>query len=621
MLNFLRRLTVRRRIIGGFLILVLLVMAAIPMTVVNRNFLLDRLHQVSDEASVDRLLLRASTRVASSRVNLMRYIQDYAPSPYEALDDVDLASQLLLEAKDLSASPEQQEDIVFVLNALKDYKSLINEMTESRQKGDTQNANRLEFQTFKFGNDIGQRIEQIVKQSEARVVETNESVLVNTQTRLTLVIIGYVGVSIFAVVLGIIVSRSITQPIGELQSGAEAFRQGDLETVIPAAGADELTLLSQTFNQLSTQLSELYQNLEQRVDDRTLRLEIVAALGERLTAILDFDQMLVELVNQVKVSFDYYHAHIYIIDDERKNLMMIAGYGEAGAQMKAAGHHIPLDAPQSLVARAARSGEIAWVDNVREAEDWLPNPLLPKTYAEMAVPIILEGRVVGVLDVQDDEIAGLDEGDANLLRSLANYVSVSIRNARLFAEVEDALAEAYATQERYQEQAWDKAKIIALGGAYHYTAPAAAVLDDGTVIEAKQQAMAQNQAEVVETYGGGAKSIVAPVKLRDTSIGTLQLHPTEASQAWSEDDLAVVEAVIDELGQIAEGLRLFDETRRRAGREQNIRQITEKMRAAVSLEELIQTTAQELGQRFSAEYALVDLGLEQPAEQTSNGSK
>ncbi|HEY85361.1 MAG TPA: GAF domain-containing protein, partial [Chloroflexi bacterium] len=523
MLNFLRRLTVRRRIIGGFLILVLFVMASIPMTAVNRTFLLDRLQQVGDEAGVDRLLLQASTRVASSRVNLMRYIQDYALSPYEALDDVDLASQLLLEAQNFSASPEQQEDIVFVLNALTEYKSLINEMTEARQKGDTQNASRLEFQTFKFGNDIGQRIEQIVKQSQARVEETNETVLVNTQTRLALVIVGYVVISILAVGLGLIVARSITQPIGELQRGAEAFRQGNLESVIPVAGADELTHLAQTFNQLSTQLSELYQGLEKRVTDRTLRLELVAALGERLTAILNVDQLLVELVNQVKISFDYYHAHIYIIDDERENLVMTAGYGEAGAQMKAAGHHIPLNAPQSLVARAARSGETAWVDNVREAEDWLPNPLLPNTYSEMAVPVTLEGQVIGVLDVQDDEIAGLDEGDANLLRSLANYVSVSVRNARLFAGVENALAEARAAQARYQEQAWDKTKIIASGGVHHYAAPGAAALDDETMIEAKQRAAAQDQAEVVETYGGSVRAIVAPVKLRDTTIGALQV--------------------------------------------------------------------------------------------------
>ncbi len=590
--------------------MILLVVTAIPVTILSRSFVMGQLERISDAARIDRLLLSASTNVASSRVNLMRYIQDYAPSPYEALDDIEQAIQLLEEAKSLSASPEQQAEIELVVNALTDYRTLTNQLAEMRRSLSKQDASKLEFQASKLGNDISQRIEQIVKQSEKRVAEINEFVFTGSQKRMIFMVAGYTGISILAMLFGLLVSRSVTQPINQLQSGAEAFRQGNLKVSIPISGNDELTLLAQTFNQLSTELSELYQNLEQRVADRTLRLEIVAALGERLAAILDVDRLLVELVNRVKISFDYYHVHIYIIDDERQNLVMTAGFGEAGAQMKAAGHHIPLNAPQSLVARAARSGETVWVDNVREAEDWLPNPLLPGTYAEMAVPVLLEGQVVGVLDVQDDEIASLDEGDASLLRSLANYVSVSIRNARLFAQIENALSEAHAAQARYQEQAWDKVKITAAGGVHHYAAPGAEALDDETTIEAKQLAAVQNQAEVVE-INGNVRAIVAPVKLRDITIGALQVYSAEAGQTWSEEDLAVVEAVIGELGQIANSIRLFDETRRRASREQTVREITEKMRAATSLDALLQTAAQEIGRRFSADYTLVDLGLEQ----------
>jgi len=613
MLNLLRRFTVRQRIVGGFLVMAMLVMTVIPVTILNRSFIMGQLEQVTDATRIDRLLLSASANVASSRVNLMRYIQDYAPGPYEALDDIEQAIQLLEEAKSLSDSPEQQAKITLVVSALADYRALINQLTDMRRSLSKQDAGKLEFQASKLGNDISQRIKQIVKQSEKRVTEINELTFSGLQQRMVLMVFGYIGASILAVFFGLLVSRSVTQPISQLQSGAESFKQGNLQVFIPVSGKDELTHLAQTFNQLSKQLSELHQSLEQRVSDRTLRLEIVAALGERLTAILDVDQLLAELVNQVKISFDYYHAHIYIIDDKRENLVMTAGYGEAGQKMKAAGHHIPLNVPKSLVARAARSGEIVWVDNVREAEDWLPNPLLPHTYAEMAVPILLDEQVVGVLDVQDDEIAGLDEGDASLLRSLANYVSVSIRNARLFAQVENALTEARAAQERYQAQAWDKARIVAAGGVYHYAAPEATALDDKTMLEAAQRAATLDQVKAVK-INGGAQAIIAPVKLRDATIGSLQVYPAEADKTWSKEDMAVVEAVIGELSQIADNIRLFDETRKRAAREQIIREITEKMRSAPNLETLIQITAQELGQRFSAEYALVDLGLEQPVE-------
>lgn len=193
--------------------------------------------------------------------------------------------------------------------------------------------------------------------------------------------------------------------------------------------------------QIEAQLKQYRTQLEQRVLERTQRLEVVAVLSEQLNAILDFDKLLIELVNRIQDSFNYYHVHVYILDKDRQNLVMKAGIGDAGAKMKAAGHAIPLTTASSLVVRAARTGEVVVVDDVRQAVDWLPNPLLPDTASEMAVPIVVEDQVMGVLDVQSDTIADLDEGDANLLRSLANQVAIALTNARLFAQTQAALAE------------------------------------------------------------------------------------------------------------------------------------------------------------------------------------
>jgi len=194
------------------------------------------------------------------------------------------------------------------------------------------------------------------------------------------------------------------------------------------------------------ELQAIQETLEERISARTRGLETVAALSERFTSILDLEQLLSEMVDRVKEDFGYYYAHIYLVDEPRQNLVMTAGVGEAGAEMKARGHSIPIEAA-SLVAQAARSGEIVSVENVREAQDWLPNPLLPDTQCEMAVPIIIEEEVVGVLDVQDDETGGLDEDDANLLRSLAGHVAVALSNARLFAEVQENLQTIQAQQQ------------------------------------------------------------------------------------------------------------------------------------------------------------------------------
>ncbi len=440
--------------------------------------------------------------------------------------------------------------------------------------------------------------------------------------RLQIGLASIVAIVLTSVIVYVGIQYLVSRPLKGLMQGVQLISAGNLTQAVPVRSRDELGQLAVAFNDMTeklrqtmVQLRELVDSLEQRVAARTYHLETVAAVSEHLSGILHLEELMAEVVNQVKEKFGYYHAHIYLLDEEQRDLVVVAGTGPAGEEMKAKGHHIPLDAPASLVARAARRNEIVSVENVREAEDWLPNPLLPETRSEMAVPILLEGRVVGVLDVQEDKISGLDEGDENLLRSLANQVAVAMRNAHLFEQVEAALAEAHAAQEHYVEQVWQKTEIAPRYGQHLYARPGAAPLDEAKrqrLAEVRRQALEEDQAVVVTLEGDRAqqKSLVAPITLRNKTIGTLQLHTGRADQVWDDDDLAVIEAVVDQLAQTAENLRLFDETRGQARREQTIREITDKMRAATSLEQLIRTTTTELGERLAAGHALVEFGIE-----------
>jgi GAF domain-containing protein len=437
-------------------------------------------------------------------------------------------------------------------------------------------------------------------------------------------VIIFMAIIVVAIVLaggaGAYIARRLAAPVQHLTDTATHIAEGDLQLQAPQAeGPTEVRQLAGAFNRMTGQLNELINSLEGRVATRTQRLELVASLSGQLVAILDVDQLLTKLVNQVKDRFSYYHAHVYIINRESESLVMRAGAGTAGEAMKTQGHSIPLNAATSLVARAARTGRVVSIDNVREALDWLPNPLLPDTYSEMAVPIILEEQVVGVLDVQQDEIAGLDESDANVLRSLANIVSVAIRNARLFREVESALVETRAAQKRYVAESWDISGSDTQTRERIYMQPGMVELSDATFNAARSQALAQEHPAIVpiDDYEGSPKPLVAPLLVSGQPIGALQLHKMDAedtSQLWTEQDLEFVEAILDQVAQSAENLRLFEETRERARREQATREIAEKMQAATDLEGLIKIAADELGQYFSLEYATVELGIDKVTE-------
>jgi anti-anti-sigma regulatory factor/HAMP domain-containing protein len=281
LIRFFRRVTVHRRILLARLVLVLLLASSVPLAVANHYFLVDQLQHVSEVvAETNRLLLQASARLLSSRVNLMRYASDYTPSPNEALDDVERAGELLYEARNLIPTTEQKEAVTAVIDSLSEYSRIIDDVYTLRTEASDQSTAQLLFEAYRLGNDVEQRIEAIVGDSEAKVTEANESTYRDAQTRMIIQIGAYGMVLVLVVTLSVFFERSITRPVEELRGMAEEFRQGHLDARIPVVGSDELSTLAQEFNQMASSLQSSRerqeawsQELEERVAERTKELQ------------------------------------------------------------------------------------------------------------------------------------------------------------------------------------------------------------------------------------------------------------------------------------------------------------------------------------------------------------
>lgn len=269
--------------------------------------------------------------------------------------------------------------------------------------------------------------------AELPAAEANQVVFQELAISLAVMLI----VAAFAAFAGFYLASWLVSPLLSLTDTASQIAAGNLDLVAATTGSSEIRSLAQAFNEMTSQLRTVIASLEQQIR----RLGVAATLSEHLNAILNIDELFTEVVNQVKDSFDYYHTQIYVIDERGEYLVAAEGTGSAGQQMKADGHRIALTSSTSLVANAARSGIAIDVTDVREVQDWSPNKLLPATQSEIAVPILIDGEIVGVLDVQNDVVGGLDAGDETLLRSLANQVAVAMANARLFEQNQLALRE------------------------------------------------------------------------------------------------------------------------------------------------------------------------------------
>jgi GAF domain-containing protein/HAMP domain-containing protein len=457
--------------------------------------------------------------------------------------------------------------------------------------------------------------QELFKQTSNQIQEAasqQDSLTINVIFQLT--VLG-AFVAVVVIFVSVFLMRSVSVPLRNLTMVAQQIEQGNLEAQAAVTTQDEVGQLAKTFNRMTAQLKDTLEGLENQIAVRTERLETVVSLGEQLTAILDMNQLLQQLVDQVKTRFQYYHAHIYMLDNRRENLVVQAGSGEAGLALKNAGHTIPLNAVTSLVARAARTGQIVQVDNVRKSPDWLPNPLLPNTYSEMAIPIMIEDTVMGVLDVQQDKIGGLDESDASVLRFLASQVAVAIKNAQLFAQVETSLVQARAVQQQYLEQSWDLHQVTRKNsGRAQFSVGESTLLPEELVAAARRKSTELAEPTVVELpQDSGAtlspvQALVAPLRLRGVTIGNLQLHDADKDRVWSETDLALITAVVDQVVQAAENLRLLDDTQERASRERLIGQISDKLRRAPDMDSLLKIGVEELARALGPARTFVKMG-------------
>jgi len=195
------------------------------------------------------------------------------------------------------------------------------------------------------------------------------------------------------------------------------------------------------------------------------KLQSVAEIAQTIGQLIDNqDDLLQAVADQTKSQFKLYHAQIYLYNESTHQLVLTAGAGDVGRQMAARKHAIAADHESSIVARTFRNAQGLIVNGVSESPNFLPNPLLPDTRSEMAVPLMAAGRLIGVLDVQSDRLDRFSDGDINVTTTFAGQIAVAVQNARAFeivksreVEIRDALKQ--VSDVRY---ALDQSALVAV---------------------------------------------------------------------------------------------------------------------------------------------------------------
>jgi len=403
--------------------------------------------------------------------------------------------------------------------------------------------------------------------------------------------------------------------------------------------------------------TEALQEANYAIQRRAMHLEASAEVGRAITSIFNIDELLRKAVYLIRDRFGFYHAGIFLLDETGEWAVLQEATGEAGVRMKAQGHRLAVGETSmvgwTILHQEPRIALYATEDEVRFA-----NPLLPYTRSEMSLPMMIGGRPLGVLNVQSTDEAAFDDDDVRALQSMANQVAVALENARQVSH-ETRLLEAASPIYRISRQLAQVTTpnqvadsiITSVGemGADGCTVVEFEFTPDGdpkallyrgvwrrdrdvqfqpgmrmpisespfpyemvstlwTVPDVKVATHLPETARQVFISTGIKALVNIPLHIRGQVIGQIVVLRTTTGP-FSEAALRLYEALSDQAAVALERARLWEEAQQRAEREQATRQMIDRIRRAMDIEQALETTARELAQVIKVPHVSIELNL------------
>ncbi len=258
-------------------------------------------------------------------------------------------------------------------------------------------------------------------------------------------------VALVTAVIAAIVTRQITRPIVQLTESALSIAEGDMEQQVPTTmfSRDEIGILAYVFNRMAGELKTLYNDLEEKVAQRTallqeanyqiqrraIQLATTVEVSQAATSILEPEQLLREVVRLVHDSFAYSYVGIYLLDSDGKQALLQEATGGGKEMTAVKAKPVPVE-NGSMIGQAVLTGEpciVRW-DAERAQETFFS----PYIRAEAALPLKMGDQITGVLDILSTDEEDFDADDVSALQNVANQITIALENARAYAVEREA---------------------------------------------------------------------------------------------------------------------------------------------------------------------------------------
>jgi signal transduction histidine kinase len=242
--------------------------------------------------------------------------------------------------------------------------------------------------------------------------------------------------------------------------------RGKLDQQVVISRSDEIGILARAFNRMAAELRILYEDLEAKVAERTMQLEAAnertsyhliqlatsAEVARVATSIRQLDLLLTTVVRLIGRAFELDHTSIYLLDENGEWAEPATLPGEPGQDHSLIAARVEVGGP-SLVGQVAADGRrrVVRADELASQGAGAVAVLGPSVACEIAVPLQVRDRILGVLLLRSSRLDDCGENEQIVYQSLADQISIAIENARVYA-MERETVERLRELDRLQSQ-------------------------------------------------------------------------------------------------------------------------------------------------------------------------
>lgn len=314
-------------------------------------------------------------------------------------------------------------------------------------------------------------------------------------------------------------------------------------------------------------------------------------ISELLSGQMDEASVCASVAHTLVEECGYAAATVYLLDSDRDALVEASQTGVPGT---VADRTLPLSDRTRLAVRAVLAeravGTGAELGPLR-VDAGGPDALSLGRVA--AVPILAESGPLGAIEVsRRDDVPSLGDRDVRVLEGIAIQTANGIERARLLEQMQEALDAADRATRRYLSDAWDSFLEGHTAESQTYLASPDGVRRNEHAWSVEMQAALERQetvSEVVHSADTHRASVVlaVPLEVRGEVIGVVQLSKEGSEQTWSGQERALVEALVEQLGEAIEGERQFAHTRSTLAQTERMYEASQRISAAADRHEIL----------------------------------